>query len=654
MVAFCKHNAMMFRPKVKALLLAMMLFFAGNSMFGQECPPNIDFETGSFDGWRCYEGHVASVNGVNVITMNLLNGPDYNRHTMLSSFPGNGRDPYGDFPVNCPNGSGHSIKLGNTSGGNEAEGVAYQFTIPANRDVYSLIYHYAVVFQDPNHLESEQPRMEVEITNITDDQRIDCSSFAFHPYGSPLPGFQLSSNPGTNTPVWFKDWSAVSINLNNMAGKTIQLFFKTADCTFRRHFGYAYVDVNSECSGEFTGAAFCPDDTAVTVVAPYGYESYKWLNNDLSKVIGNGQTLKISPPPPVGTRIAVELVPYNGYGCLDTLYAKLLDTLTVNAHAGPDTRSCNRAAVQIGVPPKPGLVYKWTPTVGLSDANISNPLATPLVNTTYILKASSSGGGCASFDTVLVRADIVDSTLKVIGKEAFCVTSSDSAVLLVQPTYAIQWYKDNIPLINSNENTYQVHQTGVYYATLSSEEGCTAITPKKTITIDKPRAGISYPDKFTIVNAPLTLKARDFGTIYLWNPGAHLNKDTLAQPVFTSAADQLYTIDITTRTGCTTTDTQFVKIVSSIEVFVPSGFTPNKDGKNDVLRPILRGLKELHYFKVFNRFGQLLFQTNNEYEGWNGLIGGNAQQTQTVVWVVEATGVDDKVYHKKGTTVLIR
>ncbi len=648
--ALCRSYCFAAKACITVLLLAGIF----NSLKAQDCPPNIDFETGTFNGWRCYVGHVASVNGTNVISLNLSGGPVNDQHTMLTSFPGNGMDPYGDFPVNCPNGSGHSIKLGNTSGGNEAEGVSYEFTIPANKDVYSLIYHYAVVFQDPNHKESEQPRMEVEITNVSDNKRIDCSSFAFYPYGSPLPGFQLSPNPGTNTAVWFKDWSAVSINLDNMAGKTIRLFFKTADCTFRKHFGYAYVDVNSECSGEFTGAAYCPDDTAVNVVAPYGYSGYRWFNSTLSKVIGTGQTLTLTPPPPPGTKLAVELVPYNGYGCLDTLYAKLIDTLTVNAYAGPDVRSCNREKVQIGVAPKPGLSYRWFPSRGLSNPNISNPLANPSVTTKYILRASSRGGGCATFDTVQVKAVLVDDSVYVLGKEAYCITSNDSAVLMVQPTYTVQWYKDNVPLINGTQNTYHVRQTGTYYAQLSSQDGCRVTTGTKKILIDKPRAAIAYPNKFTLVNTPLDLKARDFGSHYLWQPGLHLNTDTIATPKFINTADQLYYIDITTASGCLTTDTQFVKIVNSIEIFVPSAFTPNKDGKNDVLRPLLRGLKDLHYFKVFNRLGQLLFQTTGEYEGWNGSLNGVAQQAQTVVWVVEATGVDNKVYKKTGTTVLVR
>jgi hypothetical protein len=115
--------------------------------------------------------------------------------------------------------------------------------------------------------------------------------------------------------VWCKDWSAVSINLDGLAGKTIRLFFKTADCTFRRHFGYAYVDVNSECSSEFVGSLYCRDDTVVNVTAPYGYQSYTWYNSAFSQVLGNSQTISFSPLPVSGTTYAVILEPYNGYGC---------------------------------------------------------------------------------------------------------------------------------------------------------------------------------------------------------------------------------------------------------------------------------------------------------------------------------------------------
>ena len=344
------------------LFSVTFLCFTTSPATAQNCPANIDFENGSFAGWTCYTGSVASVDNVNVITFNYAGGPVYNRHTLYSSNPGAGLDEYGGFAKNCPNGSGYSIKLGNNSAGRESEGVSYDFTIPANANTYNLIYNYAVVFQDPGHLESEQPRLELQVRNMSDGYIIGCSSFTFFANGTPLPGFERSANPGGTTPVWFKRWTAVSINLDNLAGKSIRLFFKTADCTFRIHFGYAYIDVNTECSDKFEGASFCPDDNAVSVNAPYGYQTYTWYNSTFTQVLGNQQTLTLTPPPTSGTTVAVIVVPYSGYGCLDTLYADLTDDLTYLANAGPDKISCNNSIVQLGVPPKPGWFYLWSPS----------------------------------------------------------------------------------------------------------------------------------------------------------------------------------------------------------------------------------------------------------------------------------------------------
>ncbi|MEI9957836.1 MAG: hypothetical protein WDM90_16400 [Ferruginibacter sp.] len=66
-----------------------------------------------------------------------------------------------------------------------------------------------------------------------------------------------------------------------------------------------------------------PDDSVVNVVAPYGYQSYTWYNSTFTQVLGSQQTLSFVPPPPSSTTVAVVLVPYNGYGCLDTLYTDL-------------------------------------------------------------------------------------------------------------------------------------------------------------------------------------------------------------------------------------------------------------------------------------------------------------------------------------------
>jgi gliding motility-associated-like protein len=621
--------------------------------FSQVCPPNIDFETGTFNNWTCYVGNVSAAGGVNNIMLTQSGGPVANQHTMYSA-PSTETDPFGGFSVNCPNGSGHSIRLGNNTGGGQAEGISYEFTIPAGQNIYSLIYHYAVVFQDPGHEIFQQPRLEIEVSNVSDNQLLFCSSFTFIPFGSILPGFFVSPLQQDTTDVWCKDWSAVSINLDNNAGKTIRLFFKTADCTFTRHFGYAYIDVNSECSSEFVGATYCPDDAFVNVTAPFGYASYTWFNSNFTQTLGNTQNIIFNPPPPVNTIIAVQVVPYNGYGCLDTLYAHLIDTLTVVANAGKDTLSCNGNPVPIGAIPKPGLIYSWTPQIGLSDPYSANPRAGPGSTTTYVLTTSSAGGGCATKDTVVVEASTIDTSLRVAGKLQYCITTGDSAVFFVQPTDSIQWLKDNFPITGQHQVRYKANQSGNYRAVLYNDKGCVALTEEKTVIIETPRPGITYPIEYAVVNYPHQLKARAFGIDVEWSPPTFLSSSSTLVPVFNGTTDKLYTITIETAGGCVTVDTQLVKVFKEVKFYVPSGFTPNLDGLNDYLKPIPVGIKDFKYFRVYNRWGQLIFDLKDDPKGWDGVFKGKPQATQVVVWMAEGVGINDVIYRQKGTCVLIR
>lgn len=621
---------------------------------GQNCPENIDFESGTFNKWACYTGFTSAVGTDNVISLSPSGGPVPGKHTLFSRAANFGElDPLGGFPVICPNGSGYSIRLGDEEPGGRAEGVSYEFTIPPTENNFSLIYHYAVVFQSPNHKINEQPRMVIEITNVTDNKLIECSSFTFIAMGSSMPGFKLSTATDTIA-VLYKDWSAVSVDLSGNAGKTIRLFFKTADCTFRRHFGYAYIDVNSECTNNFVGSSFCPDDAFVDVTAPFGYQNYVWYDESMSRILGNEQKLTISPAPASGTKVAVKVTPYDGYGCPTTLFTELKDNLKVVANAGKDGLSCNNDPIQIGTTPKLGLVYQWSPAIGLTDPKTANPFAAPDNTTTYVLTVSNSGGGCKTRDTVTVQASVIDSSLTLTGKDIFCIDNGDSAVLSVQPANNIIWLKDNVPIRGETSPRYKVTTSGTYYAVLKNTMGCTTTTEKIPIVIEKAKPGITYPVEYALIELPLSLQARNIGENVLWSPGLHLNNNETYTPIFTGASETPYTITLTTNTGCVTVDTQLVKIVKNVEIYVPNAFTPNGDGINDFLRPHLRGIKELHYFKVFNRWGQLLFEKRSDDIGWDGTLKGVQQQSQTVVWILEGVGADNVIYTRKGTATLIR
>lgn len=635
------------------LALIGLLLIVSVVASAQTCPPNIDFEHGNFDGWNCYTGITRAVGDDNEISLSQTAGPIPERHTIYGP-DSKETDWFGGFPVLCPNGSGHSVRLGSTEAGGQAEGISYEFTIPPNQNSYSLTYYYAVVFQQPHHRENEQPRMETEIRNITDNSVISCASFTFIAMGSSLPGFHVSSL-SDSVDVLYKEWAAVSVDLSGNAGKTIRLFFKTADCTFRRHFGYAYIDVNTECSSNLTGATYCPDDTAINIVAPFGYQGYTWYDSSVTNVLGSEQTLRLTPPPVSGTTFAVRLEPYAGFGCTNTLFTRVIDSLTVTAVAGKDALSCNGDSIRIGTIPKDGLAYQWSPAAGLSNPASANPFAAPIVTTDYIVATSNSGGGCRTTDTVRIASSIIDSLLRVDGKDAFCFGHGDSAVLHVSPVKSIEWFRDNLLLSEAiNKPDYKVDLPGTYFARLVNDLGCKATTPKKAILIDFDNAGITYPVKYGIENFALPLKARPIGKTALWSPAVNLNESDSFEPIFNGVTDQLYTITITSVAGCITTDTQLVKIVKKVEIYVPTAFTPNNDGKNDYLHPIVRGVASIRAFRIFNRAGQLLFEGKTELPGWDGSFKGLPQQTQTVVWMLECVGLDGATYFKKGSCVLVR
>lgn len=623
----------------------------------QECPPNLDFEKGSFEGWTTYTGSVYVASGTNVMLLNA-GLPQPGRHELFNRIANaEQKDPFGGFPVVCPNGSGFSVKLGNNGGGAQAEALSYEFVIPAHRNQYSITYHYAVVFEGPNHNEFQQPRLEMEVLNVTDNQRIDCSSFTFIPFGTELPGFFESPiQQAPNTPVLCKDWTAVTVNLNGMAGKRIRLFFRTADCVFVRHFGYAYIDVNSECSNEFTGASYCPGDSLVTVTAPFGFQSYRWFTRNFSQQLGNEQVLTMRPPPPSGTTLAVEVTPFSGFGCKDTLYANLLDTLTLQANAGADQLYCGTQPVLLGQNPRPGLVYRWWPAAGLSDSTIANPFAAPGATTRYVLRVSSRGGGCFITDTVTVTAALPDTSLRTEGQLAYCITSGDSALLIATDTNQVQWYYNGVRLAGATDSRLRVQQSGTYYAVVTNSRGCRLPTRLVTVLIESPTPGIRYPLQYAFINLPLQLSARSVGTQVLWKPAQYLNNPVLYNPVFTAPVERVvdYTIHQLTETGCVTVDTQQVKVLRGVNVFVPNAFTPNGDGLNDRLFPVTEGIAEIQQFRIYDRWGRERYAWQPGGKGWDGTCGSMPCEPGTYAWYFKAVGVDANVYEQKGIVVLIR
>ena len=185
----------------KRLIIAGCFIFAAITARGQivtECPRNIGFESGSLTSWQCQTGEISGT-GRNFedlprparITM-FSTGPSGERHRLIPR--GTGIDPYGGFSLDAPNGSNYVIQLGNNNNGREAESISYIVNVPANTDEYSIIFNYAVVLENPDHEQDEQPKFTAKVIDLATGTSTECGSFEFTAPGAGggIPGFEPS------------------------------------------------------------------------------------------------------------------------------------------------------------------------------------------------------------------------------------------------------------------------------------------------------------------------------------------------------------------------------------------------------------------------------------------------------------------------------
>jgi gliding motility-associated-like protein len=107
--------------------------------------------------------------------------------------------------------------------------------------------------------------------------------------------------------------------------------------------------------------------------------------------------------------------------------------------------------------------------------------------------------------------------------------------------------------------------------------------------------------------------------------------------------------------NCTGKDTILVGPKDCMKGFyIPTAFTPNGDGKNDVFRPMLFGNVKKYQFTIYNRWGQAVFQTSDLSKSWDGTFGGETQDSNVFIWSCTYQFEGEEIKQEKGTVVVIR
>jgi gliding motility-associated-like protein len=212
-----------------------------------------------------------------------------------------------------------------------------------------------------------------------------------------------------------------------------------------------------------------------------------------------------------------------------------------------------------------------------------------------------------------------------------------------------------VPLVNPKA----VSSASTCYIKAQSAGGCFAVSPV-IVSIEQAINGIRYPTVIAAVNSPLQLQARNLGVnyIYAWTPPTGLDLTNVINPVFTHDAQTEYLVSITSPAGCVTVDTLLVRIdgpvINGPSVFVPKAWSPNNDGHNDYLFPFLVNITRIKYFRIYNRWGIKVFETNVIGQGWNGIYNGKPQMMDVYTWTIETAAANGSIYKSAGTSVLLR
>ncbi len=395
----------------------------------------------------------------------------------------------------------------------------------------------------------------------------------------------------------------------------------------------------------FTGGLLVADTSAM---------SWSWN-------FGNGNTSTLQNPPPQlytnPTTYTIQLIATNSTGCIDTV------TQTIDAHivpvvnAGADTLICKGVGTTLVA--SGATNYTWSPATGLSCTNCPNPVATPDSVTRYIVRGTTPQG-CSNTDTVEVKVKYPFVMNASLG-DTLC--KGGSVRLFAAGAYSYTWS----PAAGLSSTTAATPlatplTTTLYRVIGTDDRGCfkdTSYIPIQVYPIPTVDAG---PDKTINVGQTVDLipaLSADV-TSALWTPTTGIFRTNYPAITVKPKETTEYTIEVRNPGGCISRDmvTVFV-ICDGSNAFIPNTFSPNSDGANDVFYPRGSGLFSIKTLRIFNRWGENVFENNNFLPnvvtaGWDGTYKGTKLIPDVYVYTMEIICDNSTTLVYKGNVALIQ
>ncbi len=293
--------------------------------------------------------------------------------------------------------------------------------------------------------------------------------------------------------------------------------------------------------------------------------------------------------------------------------------------------------------------YSWSPSVNL-DAN-NTPTVVFKGDTTTLIVNITTPNGCSTVDSTHITMYPGNFGSIFPDTKDFC--PHDTATIAVSGGAAYHWYpslyvSDSLgaqPLISPiTSQSYSIVATSMY--------GC-----KDTLyfhAIVNPSGDIFLPDSVTLYpGETYQINPQTNCVTFAWFPGSGLSNSQISNPLASPEISTKYIVHAATAAGCMVEDSISIYIDDQSLLAIPNAFSPGS-GPNNEFKIIKRGIASLNYFRIFNRWGNLVFETTDIDKGWDGEFNGVPQPLGVYVYEVSATTSTGKIFEKHGNTTLLR
>lgn len=294
--------------------------------------------------------------------------------------------------------------------------------------------------------------------------------------------------------------------------------------------------------------------------------------------------------------------------------------------------------------------FEWTPANVLSDATILDPFILATDTTDFVLSAIDNNN-CENTDTVEVTVippvnpmvGIADST--ICEGDTIQLSASGGAEFSWDPDFALSDADIANPFANPDEDivyTVTVANPPCFYGSLDVD-----------INVNPAPFVDAGPD--ATINIGETTQLSGMGEVtYLWTPEDGLSETDIADPTAMPLGTTTYVLTTESDLGCKASDETLITVTKFFDVILPNAFSPNGDGFNDFIGVRARGIEELEQFLIYNRWGQLVFETNDINARWDGTFKGKPQDIGVYVFYVQAQKFLGGEYFIKGNITLLR